>query len=248
MKNSVFKSVVALVLIGLGVLILLINLNLLSFDIERWWPYTYAIFFVVLGLHWLIKAFKGFNGFSVPIFLVIFGSLLVAGEMGYISFTFLDVYQLWPLLLVFLGFGALGITKRYKRRYHHKHMNNYRSHQTDADFGETTFKGSWNVKPIEIWQAVGEHHYDFTKAIIPNENTPITIEGLAGEVHFIMPADLAFSAEVDVKAGEIHIADQHAEGVNRKLVYQSSHYDDVERKLTINIKLKAGSVQIEQVS
>lgn len=248
MKNSLFKSLIALVLIGLGIVMLLVNLNVLTFDLDRWWPYAYAIFFIVLGVHWLIKAFKGFNGFSVPIFLVVFGSALVAGEIGYIRFGFLDVYKLWPLLLIFLGFGALGFTKRYKKRYHHKNMNNYRFHQTDADLGETTFKGSWNVKPIQIWQAVGEHHYDFTKAVMPNENIPITIEGLAGEVYFIMPKDLAFKAEVDVKAGEIHVADQRTEGVNRKLSYESSDFGDAEQKLTINIKLKAGSVRIEQVS
>src|SRR5699024_7202461 len=71
---------------------------------------------------------------------------------------------------------------------------------------------NWKVSPIYLSNLAGDFYFDFTKAFIPEKETPITINTLAGDVHILMPDNVAFQVDASVKAGDIDIIDQSVEG------------------------------------
>src|SRR5690625_3835975 len=122
--------------------------------------------------------------------LLILGLLLYLGQLPTIDFSFIckDMFKLWPLLIVYIGFSLIdfgrrrrGRVKEYKngKENYKKWAKNWRG----FTIGNESFsEPNWHVKPINISNAVGDHYFDFTKAFIPDEEIPITVNSLEGEV------------------------------------------------------------------
>src|SRR5690625_7146503 len=80
-------------------------------------------------------------------------------------------------------------------------------------------KPNWKVEPTNIWNAVGDHTMDVTKAFIPDQDTPITIHGLAGHINIILPEHVDFSVKATVRAGVVVILDQASQLINWGVTY-----------------------------
>src|SRR5699024_4691683 len=101
MKHGVLRYFISVVLIGLGVILVLDNIGMIDSDFSETWHYLYPIFFVLLGFKWVIRFFqRGGSSWIGGSFLIIFGSLLILGrlEQTSITFSFSDIFKLWPLL------------------------------------------------------------------------------------------------------------------------------------------------------
>lgn len=256
MKNNFFRNIFALFIIVLGATLVLVNIGVVEWEFGDAWHYMYPIFFMLLGLKWVVQAIKGSGGYGAGLFLVLFGSLLLLGQLDYLVFTFWDVYKLWPLLLIVFGLQFLGTSKKKRNKF--KFI--YDSEDPDHE-GWKKYTGSkkfiigdhkydtpnWKVEPIDIWNAVGDHYLDFTKAFIPDKEIPVLIHGLAGDINIVMPEHLEFSVKASVKAGDIVVLDQSADGINRALSFETPGYQEATRKLTLDLKLKAGSIRINKV-
>lgn len=253
MGNRFFRSILALVIISLGIVLVLENLGLGSWSLGEWWPYIYPSFFILLGLKWFYQAFKGLNGFWTASFLIIFGSLLLLGQFEHINFEFLDIYKLWPLILVFTGLYFLGVPRRRRMKIFYQGKDSTKSKTDDNEKTKTVYgnydysKTNWKVEPTDIWNAVGDHTMDFTKAFIPDQNTPITIHGLAGDINIILPDHVDFSVKATVRAGEVVVLDQTSQGINRSLTYETAGYETATRKLTFKLKLNAGTIRVDRI-
>ena len=251
MVNRFFRTLMAMAIILLGVILVLDNLGLATWSIGDWWPYIYPTFFILVGLKWLYKSFKGLNGIWGALFLIIFGSLLLLNQFEYIEFVFGDVYKLWPLILVFIGLSYLGIPRKRRMKVF------YESNDFDVNLGKDKdrvvvgdsdySKTNWKVEPTNIWNVVGDHTMDFTKAFIPDQDTPITIHGLAGDIKIILPEHVDFSVRATVHAGEVYVLDQTSQGIKRTLTYETKGYEEATRKLTFNLKLNAGSIRVDRI-
>jgi lia operon protein LiaF len=114
--------------------------------------------------------------------------------------------------------------------------------------GDVEMKSSnWSLEPMNLYNTIGDYFIDFSKAYIPEKETPILVEGWIGDVKMIVPDDVAVKVEAKVKIGDIRIFDQSSTDINRRLMYQTPGYEDYLRKLSINIELKIGSIRIDQV-
>src|SRR5690625_6838985 len=89
MGKRFFRSIIAIAIILLGVVLVLENLDLVEWSLIDWWPYIYPVFFILVGLKWFYQAFKGQNGFWTLVFLIIFGLLLFLCQFNYLTFEFL---------------------------------------------------------------------------------------------------------------------------------------------------------------
>lgn len=255
MKNRFFRNIFALFLITLGTSLVLSNIGIVTLGFGEAWQFIYPTFFVLLGLKWLIQAFRGFGGFLSSVFLILFGGLLLLDQFNYLNFSFWDVYKLWPLLLISFGLQFLGLGKKKRSRFKFifdsdKHKNSESMYTGGKKFiiGDHKFNTpNWKVGPINIWNAIGDHYVDFTKAFIPDENIPVLIHGLAGDITILMPEHVEFSVKASVKAGDIVILNQKADGINRSLAFETPGYQDSSRKLTIDLHLKAGSIRVDKV-
>ncbi|WP_053220422.1 cell wall-active antibiotics response protein LiaF [Virgibacillus senegalensis] len=255
-NNQIMRSVAAIGIIFFGTALVLANIGIISWDIKEAWLYFYPAFFVVLGIKWTWDGIKYKSGITLGSFLVIFGGLLLLDRFGVLFFSFTDVYKLWPLLLVYLGFSIFGNSTKRKRRRKFQFIFDTDDLRGNRKFpkkqrlavGEHNFsEPNWRVEPMDLWNAVGDYHIDFTKAFIPDEEIPISIQGWAGDIRVLMPENVELSIEAQVKAGEINVFGMNAEGMNREIFYETPNYKQATRKLDIFLSMKAGSIRVDRV-
>ncbi|GGB51688.1 hypothetical protein GCM10011409_31570 [Lentibacillus populi] len=248
-----FRYILALGLIILGAVLVLANIGIIDFQIDEYWGLIIPLVIMLLGLKLFIDEFKYKGGSWIfGSLLVIFGSLLLLGELGIIEFTFSDIVKLWPLLIIYVGYSIIKPGRRHKTfvsEKDDKEKKFYDKKVRRLSVGDHEFKQpNWKVEPMNLWTAAGSYYIDFTKAFIPEKEIPITINSWAGDVQILLPEHVAFRIDASVKAGEIKIIDQTADGViNHSIFYESVDYDIADRKLDITVKLKAGSIRVDTV-
>src|SRR5690625_638286 len=111
--RNFFNYLIGLLIIATGVILILENLNVLSFNLYEAWLYFYPSIFIVFGLKFIVDRLRNKGGsWSVGTFLVLFGTLLLLGKFNVMSFEFSDIYKLWPVIIVFIGFAILGSLRR----------------------------------------------------------------------------------------------------------------------------------------
>lgn len=253
MKNSLVRYFIAIVLIGLGTMLVLDNVGVIESDIKELWHYVYPAFFIVLGFTILVGYFKtGGESWIFGSFLIIFGALLLLGRFTVIPFSFSDIFKLWPLLIIYGGFSLIGKSKKGRKSRVHIYEND-QEHGKSMNWGRFAVgnieykQPNWQVKPMDLRNAAGDYYLDFTKAFIPEEEIPININSWAGDIQILLPEGLEFQIDATVKAGEIDVLGQTVDGINRNIFFESPGYKDATRKLKIMLDLKAGSIRVNQV-
>jgi hypothetical protein len=86
------------VLLIIGVLLLLGNLNVLEFRpiLSHWWP----LILVIIGIKHLVLM-RGSRGLAGGIFWIGTGGLFLASTLGFINVAITNI--LWPLMLIWFG-------------------------------------------------------------------------------------------------------------------------------------------------
>lgn len=113
MFNKLFsklaKWTIALILISFGVVLILQNLSIISLEMSNvvWesWPMIIVLIGLISFSNYFIPYKSGSWKFGS--FLIVYGALLWAGNFDYIEFGIIDVWKLWPLILVYIGANIL---------------------------------------------------------------------------------------------------------------------------------------------
>lgn len=246
------QYVLAVILISIGAALVLENIGIIEFNVNNAWLYIYPILFIIFGLKWMADRIRHRGGSWVfGSFFFIFGTLLLIDRFDVITFHFNDVFKLWPLLIIYIGFSFISSTRGYKRTFKH-HRRKYKG-KGAGDFGFFSVgeyeysQPNWKVEPMNLRNMAGEFYLDFSKAYIPEEEIPISINSLAGDVHIIIPGNVVFRVEALVKAGDIDIAGQKKDGINRAMRYETPDYEEATQKLDLFIKIQAGSIKVVKV-
>lgn len=253
MRQRLMSIFIAIALIGFGTILVLGNLGIGEISTNDLWSYFFPVFFIVIGLTLVIGYFmKRSAGWMFGSFILILGILLLLGQLPTVDFefTFSHVFKLWPLLIIYAGFAIIGLGNRRRRKRAQIYKNGKKFYKNWHNFtiGNEEFrKPNWEVKPINISNAVGDHYFDFTKAFIPDEEIPITINSWAGDIRMVLPENIDFKIEAYVKAGDLNVLGQTADGINRQIHYKTTNYDAATKKLDIYIDLKAGNIRVDQI-
>jgi len=255
--RSVFSYFTAICLIWIGTMLIVNSLNIDGFELNFGWTYIYPLFFIVAGAVLLGRAVIRKGGrWMIGTFLLVFGGLLLADRFGLVDFTFWNVFKLWPLILIFIGISLFrgfhfltaysdSSKKRKKDRWHA--FSGSKNNDATFTIGDMEKKGNWNLEPMNISTMVGNFYLDLTDAYIPDEETEINIRSLAGDVTILIPGEVEFQANAAAKAGDINILDEESTGINTSLSYKTDQFEAATKKLSIDIRLKAGSIRVDRV-
>lgn len=237
----------------LGVVLVLDNLGIETFELKSVWGLIWPIIFIGFGGTMIIKSIRKRNSSWVwGLFFVAYGALLLLGRYGYIDFTFKDIIQLWPVIIIYTGVLILGHTVFRKplifyKNFGEKGKRTYKSYAKFSVGDHEYNQPNWKVEPMELSNLAGDFYLDFTKAFIADKEFPISIDALAGDVHILIPADVAFRVDANVSAGDINVVGKSVGGIGRTLQYETVGYDEAVRKLDVKIRLKAGDIRVDQV-
>lgn len=245
------RSITALLFILLGVVLILENFEVNVFGTYSIWSFLLPVIIVFLGIQLVVDHFRrGYGGWMFGSFLIIFGTLLLLGYFDVIEFVFKDILKLWPLFIVYIGLSIMKPSRRRKRNKisYAGNTKSYKQHWKNYSIGDHEFKEpNWKAEPMELSGLAGDYYLDFTKAFIPEEEIPISIHSLAGDIRILVPESVDFRAEATVKAGEIDIVGNTGDGINRYVFYETPGYETATKKLDLYIDLKAGSVRVDSV-
>ncbi|MBB6454684.1 lia operon protein LiaF [Salirhabdus euzebyi] len=257
-SRSLFTVLLSVTLIGLGVFLILSNFGIISVEISELVSKNWPLLFVIIGLKWFIGGIlPGKNGsWTFGSFFIIYGLLVVLGKYDVLDFGFGDIWSLWPLLLIYIGFNSLLFAKGKGEKGKRVKIFTVGNSSSSKDYGKNhkTFVGdqnfseeNWTVEPLQMWTGVGDYYFDFTKAYIPDAETPISIKGWVGDIRMLMPEHLAFQVVASVNVGEIQVVDKKSDGLKKEVVYQTPNYEDATKKLTINLQFQVGDIRIDRV-
>lgn len=237
---------------------MLANIGFVDFGFEILWHNLYPVFILVIGLKWLVDYFRkrGTHWF-LGLFFIIFGGLLILDRFEVLTFYFLDIVKLWPLLIIYVGFLIIGFGRNrplsVTLQFDDEEVGSKRKRRESIPTQNFTVgsqdysQPNWKVEPMNINTLAGDFYLDFSKAFIPEKETPIHIRSLAGDVHILMPENVEFRIDASVKAGEINILGNELGGLNRSYTFETDHYLEAERKIDFFINLKAGSIRVDRV-
>ncbi|MBO8156201.1 MAG: cell wall-active antibiotics response protein [Bacillaceae bacterium] len=206
-----------------GILVWLGNFNVISFglgDIWRLWP----LLFIYIGVNLLFRNKKKRKKHKI-----------VTGKSGKQVTINIDPDSIKE--------GVKSSIDMQKIKEAVKDSSKYKSFLGDYNFSDP----NWVVEPMDLWTGVGDIDFDFTKAYIPDKETVISLRGWVGDVRMLVPDDLDFRIEAHTNVGDIHIFDKKADGLNRKMVYQTPGYDEASRKLTIYMHYQVGDIRVNKV-
>lgn len=251
MMGRFIRFLFALFIIALGIVLVLGNLGFETIDPKSAWGLFFPVIFIGLGVMWIWRGIRRRNYTWISgLFFLSYGALLLLGRFDIIEFTMKDIWKLWPIIIIYVGFLFLGgvftnrtihVGGKGKRKRNSTNTNSF-------SFGDHEYnQENWKVEPMKISNLAGDFYLDFTKAFIPEEEIPIIIDALAGDVHILIPQNVEFRVEASVSAGEINIAGQRTGGIQRKLNYETVGYKDAIRKINFKLHLRAGEIRVDKV-
>lgn len=262
--RSINQVLLAFLLLTVGIVLLLVNIGVISLEIKELFVGFYPYVLVTLGIIALINSLRSRQGIFGAIFLLLFSSLLILDRLEFINFQFIDIWKLWPYLIIYIGFSVL--FKKHSFKVHFENdlpadvfMKNEKKGNCEVkkhskhrrrgfSIGDVSMKkANWSLEPLELYNTVGDYFIDFSKAYIPEKETPVVLNGWIGDVKMIVPEDIPVKIQARIKVGDIRIFDNQSEAINRTLFYKSKEYDEAVRKLNITIELKIGSIRIDKV-
>jgi lia operon protein LiaF len=262
-NRSMNQLAFAVFLSGLGIILLLVNIGVISLEIKELFVVSYPFLLFVYGCVDLISSILNKKSrYWWGSFILIFSALLILDRIGQLAFQFIDFWKLWPFFLIYLGVNMLfrknKMSVSFKTDFPLEKIDNEETigYQDTSSLkrirgisvGDVNFKKqNWAVEPIDLYNVVGDYFIDFSKGFIPERETPVKVKGVIGEVRMIIPEDVPVMISAAVSVGEVKVFDYAPDHIKHAITYKSDNYDEAVKKLNITVELKVGSIRIDRV-
>lgn len=192
------------------------------------------------------------------------GGLFVGGLLILLGVVFLldrldvmDVGDLfstfWPLILIAIGLKMILDRDRPQAgtsaRETDKEVLTEHSLQHNRVFGDIRRKiASKEFTGGHVSTVFGDLHLDLTETEIQNGEQVLTLNGVFGDIHVMLPADLKIQAKANVVIGDIDILDEKADGFFVNRTHESEGYASASKKLYVSASQVIGDIRISQAT
>ncbi|WP_088102655.1 cell wall-active antibiotics response protein LiaF [Halalkalibacter urbisdiaboli] len=105
----------------------------------------------------------------------------------------------------------------------------------------------FELRDMTIWNGLGDVRLDVSKAIIPEGETVVIIQGLIGQIDVYVPDDLAISVQASSMIGEISLFHEKHSGLNQQLNVSSQDYKQAPRRVKFILSTVIGEVKVRAV-
>lgn len=229
-----FRSrwIVGIFIIFLGIIFLLNNLNITSFDmsslISTYWP----IILVLLGLSFLSR--KESKGEMLSGVVIIFLGVVFLGrntELFYIDLSYF--WRLfWPTVIILAGISLL-------TGKHNVGKNNF------AIMGGIEKKNApWKLEAGSYTALMGGIELDLTIADIPEGETILDFTAVMGGIDVLVPKDITVHCQGTVVLGGIELLDRSTGGIISS-TRSEQIYENSSKQLKIYCRTIMGGIDIK---
>ncbi len=113
--------------------------------------------------------------------------------------------------------------------------------------GDLHLLSRFELKDMTIRNAIGDIKIDLSKAIIPDGETVIVVNGWIGDIDIYIPDDLDISIQAMVSLGELDIFDNNQSGFNRSISVTTKDFKDAPKRVKIVLALFIGDIDVRYV-
>lgn len=114
-----------------------------------------------------------------------------------------------------------------------------------GDFHLTS--GRFELSHMSIWHGIGNVVIDLSRAVIHEEETTLNVQGWVGDITIYVPVDLPVAITAEVTLGDLEVFGHRQGGLNRYVVMRSDHFDGSSPKVTLNISLIVGDIDVKYI-
>ncbi len=111
---------------------------------------------------------------------------------------------------------------------------------------DVTFDANQSRRLMHEGHLIGDIRLDLSQVHLEDGETPFELNALIGDITVLVPADLPVSVVAEVTVGDIRIFRQSADGIGRRLVYETPGYESATRKVRIMAHLLIGDITVQQ--
>jgi lia operon protein LiaF len=256
-------------LMVIGLLLLLLNIGVISLEITQIFVNIIPILLLLLGFKWSVDSYlkKSFGKLLFGLFSLVLGSLIILDEYEMVDFDYGDWWKLWPIFIITIAIHRVVMNKPIKvsirsddpfdnspeqssepqplgeKTLQKKHKINRGFIVGDIRFSEP----NWPLENMKLYNAIGDYYFDFSKAFIPEGETPIDIKGWIGDVKMIIPENVPVEITLKVQVGDVKLFDQKSADIRSELYYRSPEYEEASKKIKVFIDVKIGSIRITRI-
>ncbi len=234
-ENKTIKKIYwGSVLIGLGTLLLVRNLELLPFEMPA--GLIWKFLFLAFGISLIVVKRKLIGGTIVSTI----ASLLILSHFAFIPQ--IDFHRFWPLILIFIGIGVLFKTNNRlkKKEWHMREPSTTTDNLMEATAifgGENKKISSYNFKGGKITTIFGGMELDLTNCYLAKEGASIELLAVFGGVSLKVPKEWNVQSELIPIMG----------GVEDKINKFPDSYVDPAAILILKGTVVMGGVEINRV-
>jgi lia operon protein LiaF len=105
----------------------------------------------------------------------------------------------------------------------------------------------FELRDVTIWSGLGTVKMDLSKAIIPEGESIIIIQGVIGEINVYVPDDLAVAVQASSLAGEMTIFHEKHSGINQQINHAPRSYKQSKRRVKLVLSMVLGEVTVRKI-
>ncbi|MCM3712649.1 cell wall-active antibiotics response protein LiaF [Halalkalibacter oceani] len=114
--------------------------------------------------------------------------------------------------------------------------------------GDIHYRGeAFELSDLTIWNGIGDVRIDLSRAIIPEGETVIIVQGGICQVDFYVPNDLATSIQASSLLGSVSLFHEKHEGLNSQLAIATKGYKSAPRRVKLVLSTVIGEVKVRDI-
>ncbi|ERM17648.1 cell wall-active antibiotics response protein LiaF [Brevibacillus laterosporus] len=134
-----------------------------------------------------------------------------------------------------------------KTFYDHVHIHNPQDTRSSLIGDYKLISGRFELKNMRIWQGIGDVVIDLSRAVIPEKEGTLVINGWIGDVTIYVPVDMPVQVMAEVTIGELEVLGHRQNGITRKVMLSTHNYAEATEKVKIIISLWVGDIDVKYI-
>ncbi len=240
-----FRALIGYLLLAWGVILAMRGLGISTTEVgqivQTYWPVP-IMAWAAVGL--IYRLVTGSGGSLVYLLVLLLAALL---QLNYLHIGHFDAGTIfWAIVVIAFAFEVLrgpNWRRDWQRRWRRDWRRGWRYGIGDVD---VTIDANHTRHTLHEGHLIGDIRLDLSQVHLEDGETPFELNALIGDITVLVPADLAVSVAAEVTVGDIRIFRQSADGIGRRLVYESPGYDSATRKVRIMAHLLIGDITVRQ--
>lgn len=250
-------------LIGMIVILIGISifLNTLSFQFNIA-EILFPLIFLAVGVHFFQRGNRIIGGtFAVLSIVILFNNLFGINIFG-IAFAAGMIYIGYRLIRGKKSEIDFDAEPKQKKQDPTDVMNDYKTFkEVEDDFSSRSKATSVNYKSsllgdmhlmnhrfelhdMNVWHGIGDVKIDLSRAIVPEGETTIMIEGWIGDIDLYVPYGLEVSVKANVTLGDLDVLGHKFGGLNRSIAISTNEFNTSSRRIKILLSLFIGDIDV----